>query len=163
MFAVLRAQIRSAVGKAVRSARTAVREALRPAPLVTGFVHDIFRTHDELIAENAALRQQLVVASRAVKRPSFFPWERGLMVLLASVLPNWQSAVLLVKPETVLRWHREGFRLFWRHRSKVGAKQREPRLAATHHRAHPQHGARQPNLCDAHRNVDQTEVVAVKL
>ena len=131
MFAVLRAQIRAAVGKVLRSVRTAVREALRPTPLVTGFVHDICRTHDELIAENAVLRQQLVVASRAVKRPSFFPWERGLMVLLASVLPNWQSAVLLVKPETVLRWHREGFRLFWRHRSKVAAKQREPRLAAT--------------------------------
>jgi len=94
-------------------------------------VHDIFRTRDELLAENAALRQQLVVASRAVKRPSFLPWERALMVVLASVVPNWQSAVLLVKPETVLRWHREGFRLFWRHRSKVGAKQRGPRLAAS--------------------------------
>jgi putative transposase len=131
VFAVLRAQIRAAVGKVLRSVRTAVREALRPTPLVTGFVHDICRTHDELIAENAALRQQLVVASRAVKRPSFFPWERALLVLIASVLPNWQSAVLLAKPETVLRWHREGFRLFWRHRSKVAAKQREPRLAAT--------------------------------
>ena len=89
VFAVLRAQIRSAVGKVLRSARTTLREALRPAPIVTGFVYDIFRTRDELLAENAALRQQLAVASRRVKRPMFFSFERGLMVLLASVLPNW--------------------------------------------------------------------------
>ena len=131
MFAVLRAQIRTAVGKVLRSVRTAAHEALRPTPLVTGFFGDIFRTHDELIVENAALRQQLIVAHRAVQRPSFFPWERGLMVLFASVVTNWQNAMLLVKPETVLRWHREGFGLFWRRRSKVGTKQREPRLAAS--------------------------------
>jgi putative transposase len=61
---------------------------------------------------NALLRQQLIVASRKVKRPEFKPHERGLMVLLASIVRGWRDAVLLVKPETTLRWHREGFRLF---------------------------------------------------
>jgi hypothetical protein len=51
------------------------------------------------------------------------------MVALASLLPNWRSAVLLVKPETVLRWHREGFRLFWKRRAKP-TKLREPRVHA---------------------------------
>ena len=68
--------------------------------------------------ENALLRQQLIVASRRVKRPIFRPHERGFVVLLASLLLHWRNALLLVKPETVLRWHREGFRLFWRWRSR---------------------------------------------
>jgi putative transposase len=68
--------------------------------------------------ENALLRQQLIVASRKVKRPIFRAHERGFVVLLASLLPQWRNALLLVKPDTVLRWHREGFRLFWRWKSK---------------------------------------------
>jgi hypothetical protein len=68
--------------------------------------------------ENALLRQQLIVASRKIKRPMFKPYERSLVVLLASLLSRWRNAILLVKPETVLRWHREGFRLFWRWKSK---------------------------------------------
>ncbi len=64
--------------------------------------------------ENALLRQQLIVASRKVKRPLFKAHERGFVVLLARLLPRWRDALLLVKPETVLRWHREGLRLFWR-------------------------------------------------
>jgi putative transposase len=68
--------------------------------------------------ENALLRQQLIVASRKVKRPIFRPLERGFVVLLASLLPHWRNALLLVKPETVLRWHREGFRLIWGWKSK---------------------------------------------
>jgi hypothetical protein len=64
------------------------------------------------------LRQQLIVASRKVKRPIFRTHERGFVVLIASLLPHWRNALLLVKPDTVLRWHREGFRLFWRWKSK---------------------------------------------
>ena len=57
--------------------------------------------------ENALLRQQLIVASRKVKRPIFTPLERGFVFLLASFLPHWRNTLLLVKPDTVLRWHRE--------------------------------------------------------
>ena len=77
-------------------------------------------------AENALLRQQLIVARRKVKRPQFKPHERGLLVLLARCVRGWRDALLLVKPDTILRWHRQGFRLFWRWKSskpKV-AKQR---------------------------------------
>jgi transposase InsO family protein len=48
--------------------------------------------------------------------------DSGLMVGLSSMVRNWQSAVLLVKPDTVLRWHREGFRLLWRRKSKATKK-----------------------------------------
>ena len=97
-------------------------EAIRPLPVVVGLMRDLTRSRDQLIAENALLRQQLIVASRKVKRPVFKPHERGLMVLLASIVRGWRDAVLLVKPETILRWHREGFRLFWKWKSR----QRKP-------------------------------------
>ena len=108
----------------------ALRDAFRPSGVGSGFIADLTRSRAELITENALLRQQLIVASRAVKRPAFRVHERGLLVLLARFLPKWRRALLLVKPETVLRWHREGFRLFWRRKSRPSGP-REPRLA--HH------------------------------
>ncbi|MBN2195260.1 MAG: transposase [Polyangiaceae bacterium] len=74
------------------------------------------------------LRQQLIVASRKVKQPAFRPFERGLLVALSSVVKNWQNAILLVKPDTVLRWHREGFRLLWKRKSRA-TKQRRSRIS----------------------------------
>ena len=79
--------------------------------MLVGLLRDLTRSRDQLIAENALLRQQLIVASRKVKRPAFKPHERGLMVSLASIVRGWRDTVLLVKPETILRWHREGFRV----------------------------------------------------
>jgi hypothetical protein len=78
---------------------------------------DLIRPRQELVLENAFLRQQVIVLSRATKRPALTPWDRGLLVLLASQLRTWAGALLIVQPETVLRWHRQGFRLFWRRRS----------------------------------------------
>jgi putative transposase len=101
----------AAFGGMLTSVKTMMREALRPAQMVQGFVQDLLRSPQELIAENVALRQQLIVAARKVKRPNFGPLDRGLLVALASILPRWRDALLLVKPETVLRWHRQGFRL----------------------------------------------------
>ena len=85
-------------------------------------MRDLTRSRDQLIAENALLRQQLIVASRKVKRPVFKPHERGLMVLLSRIVRGWRDAVLLVKPATILRWRREGFRLFW----KLKSRKRKP-------------------------------------
>ncbi len=106
----------------------ALRNASRPSGVAAGLVSDLTRSRSELIAENAFLRQQLIVASRAVKRPVFRGHERGLLVLLARLLPRWRCALPLVTPETVLRWHRAGFRLFWRNKSRA-AGSREPRIA----------------------------------
>ena len=70
------------------------------------------------MAENALLRQQLVVVARRVKRPIFRRHERAAVALLTAALPRWKDALLLGQPETVLRWHREGFRLLWRRTSR---------------------------------------------
>ena len=116
------------VAKLAASVMRALRNACRPSTVTGGLIADLTRSRGELLAENAFLRQQLIVASRSVKRPSFRSHERGLLVLLARLIPGWSHALLLIKPETVLRWHREWFRLFWRRKSRsVGL--REPRLA----------------------------------
>lgn len=102
----------------MKRVRRGVAETLRPSGVAVGLTADLFRTTDELLAENAALQQQLIVASRKVKKPDFRPLERGLLVALASRFRTWRQTVLLVKPDTVLRWHREGFRLLWKHKTR---------------------------------------------
>ena len=129
VLSTLRRRLRSVVTSVVERARSAFREATRPLPLVTGLAVDLTRSRQELLAENALLRQQLIVASRKVKRPAFRPHERGVVVLLSRLVRNWRDAVLLVKPDTILHWHREGFRLFWRWKSRQPGKP-QPRLPA---------------------------------
>ena len=94
---------------------------------VLGVVMDVTRSKSELIAENAFLHQQLVVLRRQTKRPRLTPLDRSLMVLLSSRLRAWKDALLIVKPDTLLGWHRRGFRLFWRHKSK--GNRRQPRIS----------------------------------
>jgi transposase InsO family protein len=69
------------------------------------------------VLENALLRQQLIILCRTRKRPALTPLDRGVLCLLASRLQTWASALVIVQPETVLRWHRQGFRLDWRRAS----------------------------------------------
>ena len=89
---------------------------------------DLGRSKSELLAENALLRQQLIVLKRQVKRPAFTRTDRILLILLATLVRTWQQALLIVQPETVLRWHRELFRLFWKRKSK--ASSHKPKVAA---------------------------------
>src|SRR5918911_5564182 len=89
----------------------------RPVALAAGLAADLTRSRGELLLENALLRQQVLVLRRTVKRPALTPLDRGLLVLLASRLQTWASALLIVRPETLLRWHRQGFQLFWRRKS----------------------------------------------
>ncbi len=124
MLRVLATRVQAAIGRRIEHVRRALAETVRPSGVATGFGADLFRTRDELLAENAALRQQLIVASRKVEKPKFRPLERSLLVALASRLPAWREAVLLVKPDTVLRWHREGFRLLWKHRTRPKKSQK---------------------------------------
>ena len=76
--------------------------------LRAGFVS---RLH--LIAENLALRQQLVVLQRSSKRTKLRPRDQVFWTWLTRLWPEWRSALIIMKPETVIRWHRQGFRLYW--------------------------------------------------
>jgi putative transposase len=79
---------------------------------ITGTVLDLTRSKNDLLAENALLRQQLIALQRQVKQPHFKPFDRFVMVVLASLFSRWRQALLIVKPDTLMRWHRQGFRLF---------------------------------------------------
>ncbi len=75
---------------------------------------------EELALENLALRQQVAVLQRQTPRPSLRTTDRLFWVVLARVWPKWKGALRIVKPATVIAWHRAGFRLFWRWRSRGG-------------------------------------------
>ena len=82
---------------------------------VTGF----FRSRALLEAENVALRHQLNVLRRKVpKRLVFSNFDRLVFASLYRLVPGILNALVIVKPETVIRWHRAGFRLFWRWKSR---------------------------------------------
>ena len=87
--------------------------------LQLGTVTDLARNKSELIAENALLRQQLIILRRQVKRPVFKKTDRMLLVLLARAVRTWKQALFIVQPETLLKWHRQGFRLFWKYKSRA--------------------------------------------
>jgi len=85
--------------------------------LLQGALVDATRSKADLVAENALLRQQLVVLRRQVKRPRVTSTDRLLLVVLARYARAWKDALLIVQPATLLRWHRAGFRLVWRMKS----------------------------------------------
>src|SRR5436305_4482597 len=95
---------------------------------VAGALGDLARTKAELLAESALLRQQLVVLRRQVARPVLTPADRLRLILLARLACGWRAALLIVQPETLLRWHRQGSRLVWRARS-AGVSKR-PQVSA---------------------------------
>ena len=74
----------------------------------------VWRSRAALELENLALRHQIGVLQRsASKRPKLTPLDRVLWAWLCSIWSDWRSALAIVKPETVVAWHRAGFRLFW--------------------------------------------------
>jgi len=78
----------------------------------------VCRGHQDVVLENLALRQQLRAATRARKRPRLQPRDRFFWIVLSHVWRNWRTALMLVQPETVVRWHRDWVRRRWARRSK---------------------------------------------
>jgi hypothetical protein len=80
------------------------------------------RDRSELALENLALRQQLASLHRSTPKPRPRLMDRAFWILLSQVWARWAEALILVKPDTVVRWHRAGFRLFWRWKSRSRAQ-----------------------------------------
>lgn len=120
---------RSVAQRALRAVGTAMSRWTKPGSQSStlGTMGDLARSKPQLITENLLLRQQLIVLNRSIKRPHFTYADRALFVLLASWLPAWREALLIVKPETILRWHREGFRLLWKRKSRTTS--RKPKIS----------------------------------
>jgi len=103
VLSTLRLRVRAGLTRLVVRTKRLLHEASRPLPVVVGVLRDLTKSREQLIAENAFLRQQLIVASRKVKRSVFKDSERGLLVLLSRIVHGRQNAVLLVKPETIAK------------------------------------------------------------
>ncbi len=116
------AQLGRSLARALRQ-RLAIATKPVEQTVIVGVLADLVRGRPTLVAENAFLRQQLLVLRRSVNHPRCTPADRAVLVLLASRLRAWHQALLIVQPETLLRWHRQGFRLFW-------CRKRRPRSAA---------------------------------
>ena len=99
--------------------RTALRSAL-----------SALRPRRDLALENLALRHQLAVLQRGSKRPHFNDADRLLWIALKRVWPKWEKVLQLVQPATVIKWHRAGFRFYWRRKSRgLGGRPRvDPQL-----------------------------------
>ena len=82
------------------------------------FIRGWLVSRRDLAAENLALRQQLSVLKQSSKRPKLRPRDRVFWVWLSWLWPDWRSVLVVVRPDTVIRWHREGFRLYWKWKSK---------------------------------------------
>jgi transposase InsO family protein len=79
-----------------------------------------------LAVENIALRHQLAVMKRTNKRPKIRMTDRLFWVLLSCIWTGWRQSLIIVKPDTVIRWHRKGFKLYWKFKSKGPGR---PRIA----------------------------------
>ena len=87
------------------------------------------RDRRDLVLENIALRHQLEVLTRTRRRPTLCQADRRLWSALARIWPNWRTHIVIVQPDTVVRWHRTAWRRYWTWRSRA-PKRGRPRIDA---------------------------------
>jgi putative transposase len=104
-----------------------IKHWIKPATpvLIPGIFSDITRSRADLMIENAMLRQQLIVVNRQIKRPQLTNLDGFRLVLLSHFTKFWKQAIHIVQPNTLLRWHRDLFGMYWRKKS-----QGKPKISA---------------------------------
>jgi len=96
---------------------------------VVGALLAALRPRASLVAENLVLRQQLAILRRATPRPRLRPIDRALWVVVCRLWSRWSDALAIVRPATVIVWHRRGFARFWAWKSRrVGRPPLAPEL-----------------------------------
>jgi transposase InsO family protein len=92
----------------------------------------IFKSKARLAAENLCLRQQLIILKRRQARPQLRDADRRFWVLACRWFSEWSETLIVVKPDTVIRWHRKGWKAYWHwrssHSTRIGRKKTEPEL-----------------------------------
>ena len=86
--------------------------------IIATLISSLFKSRSTLAAENLALRQQLATLRLSGKRPTFTWSDRLFWVLLSKIWSRWKEVLCIVQPETVVRWHRDGFKLYWTWKSR---------------------------------------------
>ena len=82
-------------------------------------VRALTRDRTRLALENLALRQQLSIYQRTTDRPTLKDSDRLFWTMACEFVENWKDHLVIVKPDTVIRWHRHGFRYYWRWKSRA--------------------------------------------
>jgi hypothetical protein len=94
--------------------------------LAAAFLGSLFKSKHQLVLENLALKQQLAMLRQSVKRPRATPADRIFWVLFSRYVDGWRNTLHALHPDTVVRWHRQGFRLYWRWKSRGPGPGRPP-------------------------------------
>ena len=92
--------------------------------VIIGTLRSSIRSRHELALENLALRQQLATLKFSDSRPRLSDSDRLFWVVLSRFWPKWTNVVHIVQPATVIRWHRQGFRYYWRWKSRPRGRPR---------------------------------------
>src|ERR1700680_1571977 len=93
--------------------------------LLAGVIFKLFHSRHRLLLENLALRQQLAALKRRHPRPRLSAFDKFFWVLARRFWSGWKQTLIVVDPETVVRWHRSGFALYWRVISRASDRQEE--------------------------------------
>ena len=94
--------------------------------MILAFLRTFVASCANLAAENVLLRQQLIVLQRSVPRLKLRRTDRVLLCWLSRLWSDWRSALPIVQPSTVIKWHRHGFKLYWHWKSRK--KQGRPKV-----------------------------------
>ena len=94
--------------------------------LLLGLLRRVLRSRDDLLMENLVLRQQLAVYARRPKRPRLQDADRLFWSAVARTWEPWRSHLQLVRPETVIGWHRTAWRRYWTWRESPQASKGDP-------------------------------------
>jgi transposase InsO family protein len=97
--------------------------------LLARFVYSLLRSQSQLALENLALRQQVAMLRQSVKKPRPSVADKLFWILFSRFVNNWRKMLFGLHPDTVVRWHRQGFRLYWRWKSR-GQKPGRPAIDA---------------------------------
>lgn len=95
-------------------------------PHFLALISSLVTDRSRLALENVALRQQIVVLKRSVKRARIEDSDRIFWILMRRLLDTWRDTLMIVEPETVIAWHRKGWRYYWGRKSKQGKSGRPP-------------------------------------
>ena len=99
--------------------------------IIAGTLRSTLRRHGDLAVENLVLRQQLAVLKQRRPRPRLTDTDRLFWVLFSRLWSDWRETLHIVKPETVVRRHRQGFRYYWRWKSRHrGRPKLDPEIRA---------------------------------
>jgi hypothetical protein len=86
--------------------------------LVVTFLGSLFKSWRQLVLENVALKQQVAMLRQSVKRPTATAADRMFWIFFSRYVDGWRTTLHALHPDTVVRWHRRGFRLYWRWKSR---------------------------------------------